>query len=155
MYIDRYALLKYGPDLTDDWFHIMLVHNSLAADPYSATSIYYDGVFFGYTRTWSSNSQGIQYLGRNSSNNSFAKAKIDEVSLFDEQKDPSDVRSEDGKPLDLTNLNPFGWWRMGDAVNGSGGSVPNQGIGIGWPGVSNHIDATLYNTPTFTTDTPG
>jgi len=77
---------------------------------------------------------------------------IDEVAIFDSLLTATDVTAiyNSGVPNDIgtngLNLNPVGWWRMGDNDGGTGTTITDQGSGGN--------NGTLTNGPTFSTTVP-
>jgi hypothetical protein len=77
----------------------------------------------------------------------FFNGIMDEVSFFNSALSASDITAiyNSGVPTDLTSYSPVSWWRMGDAEDGSGTTITDQGSGGN--------DGTI-NGATFSTDTP-
>ena len=77
---------------------------------------------------------------------------IDEVALFTSALSTSDVaalRDTTGSnpvPANLSSLNPWAWYRMGDSDGGAGSTITDLGSGGN--------DGSLLNTPTHSTDIP-
>ena len=78
----------------------------------------------------------------------YGNVKIDEFAVFQTELSSTDITAiyNSGVPTDLTSYSPVGWWRMGDNDSGTGTTVTDQGSGGN--------DATLTNSPTFSTDVP-
>ena len=84
----------------------------------------------------------------------FANGLIDEVSIFDSALSATDISTLRGgasagtlgEPVDISSLNPVGWWRMGDNDGGTGTTITDQGSGGN--------DGTLTNGPTYSTTVP-
>ncbi len=57
-----------------------------------------------------------------------------------------------GTPGDLSTFNPIGWWRCGDNDGGTGTTITDQGVDSNGDPSGN--DATLVNSPTFSTSVP-
>jgi hypothetical protein len=76
-----------------------------------------------------------------------ADALIDEAAIIPSALSLSDVTAiyNSGVPADLTSYSPVSWWRMGDAENGSGTTITDQGSGGN--------DGTI-NGATFSNDIP-
>jgi hypothetical protein len=77
----------------------------------------------------------------------FFNGIMDEVSFFNSALSASDITAiyNSGAPADLTSYSPVSWWRMGDAENGSGTTITDQGSGGN--------DGTI-NGATFSNDIP-
>ena len=82
---------------------------------------------------------------------------IDEFAVFDSVLTSTDISTLRGgasagtlgEPVDISSLNPVGWWRMGDNDGGTGTIISDQnGGGNEWN------DGTLTNGPTFSTTVP-
>lgn len=87
-------------------------------------------------------------LGARQTSAYFFSGKIDEVGFWSSTVTEADITTmyNGGVPGNLTTLNPFGWWRMGDDDGGTGTTITDQGSGGN--------DGTLTNGPTFSTDIP-
>ena len=74
--------------------------------------------------------------------------QIDEVSVFSSAVSAANVSTiyNSGVPGDLTDLEPFHWWRMGDSVGGTGTTITDLG--------SAGRSLTLVNGPTFSSEVP-
>jgi len=136
---------------TGTWYHIAAsqsnTNNSLV--------IYINGVAQSFTNPSNSNTSNTAdvLVGQWNSSYYFA-GLIDEVSYFDSVLSASDISTlrggassgSLGEPVDISSLNPVGWWRMGDNNSGSGTTITDQGSGGN--------DGTLTNGPTFSSDVP-
>jgi hypothetical protein len=71
----------------------------------------------------------------------YANGRIDEVAYFQRELSSGEVATASGSAVDITSLNPYGWWRMGDNDGGSGTTITDQGSGLN--------NATLVNGPAF------
>ena len=87
-------------------------------------------------------------VAKRNDNNRFFNGLMDEVAIWSTPLSASDTIAlyNSGVPSDLTDLNPNGWWRMGDNDGGSGTTITDQGSG------SNN--GTLTNGPTFSSSVP-
>lgn len=130
-----------GPALTGDWQHLMMV-NDKTGSVLNATSLYIDGSFVGYTRTWD-NCQGVRNIGQWYSGYN-SNLIVDEISIFDSMKSVSDLQTE-GIPNDLTSLKPIVWYRCGDGDTSP--TLTNNGSG-------SSLDGTMVNVSTFSSDVP-
>tara|TARA_R110002020_G_scaffold43820_1_gene126894 strand:+ start:528 stop:947 length:420 start_codon:yes stop_codon:yes gene_type:complete len=74
--------------------------------------------------------------------------QIDEISVFSSAVSDANIATiyNSGVPGDLTDLNPFNWWRMGDSDGGTGTTITDLG--------SAGRDLTLVNGPTFSSEVP-
>ena len=71
---------------------------------------------------------------------------VDEIAYWDsDQSENFSTIYNNGKPVDLSFYSPTHWWRMGDAENGKGSTIMDQGSG------GNNL--TIYGA-TFSKDTP-
>jgi hypothetical protein len=141
-YINFQTLGANGPTITGNWQHLMITNDSTTGSSSNAASLYIDGSFVGYTKTWN-NCNGIRNIGRyNSGYNS--DLIVDEISIFDSIKSVSDVQTG-GVPNDLTSLNPVLWYRCGDGDTSP--TLTNNGSG-------SSLDGTMVNVTTFSSDVP-
>lgn len=144
---------------TGVWHNIIVTMNN------SYIKVFVDKILKYYDTTSGSTNSSLYddfNIGKER-NNVYGRNKIDEVAFFQSTLSDGGVTStgstatgdvadiyNSGVPTDLgtngLNLNPVGWWRMGDNDSGTGTTVTDQGSG------SN--DGTLTNSPTFSTDTP-
>jgi len=130
---------------TNTWHHIAATHSNSNDE----TIIYVDGVSESFTHATDSNTTTTANLCIGHLNSGYRKAlKIDEVAVFGSVLSSSDISSiyNSGVPGDISSLSPVGWWRMGDNDGGTGTTITDQGSGGN--------DASLYNSPTFSTDVP-
>jgi hypothetical protein len=131
-----------GPALTGGWQHLMITNDSSTGSSNDAASLYIDGSFVGYTRTWN-NCAGIRNIGQWYSGYN-SNLIVDEISIFDSVKSVSDVQTA-GVPNDLTSLNPVLWYRCGDGDTSP--TLTNNGSG-------SSLDGTMNNITTFSSDVP-
>lgn len=127
------------------WHHIAATHSNSNDE----TVIYIDGVSESFTNTTDSGTTSTADLCIGHLNSGNRKAfKIDEVAVFGSVLSASDITAiyNSGVPNDLTSYSPVGWWRMGDNDGATGTTITDQGSGGN--------DASLYNSPTFSTDVP-
>jgi len=131
-----------GPALTGGWQHLMITNDSSTGSSNDAASLYIDGSFVGYTRTWN-NCLGIRNIGQWYSGYN-SNLIVDEVSIFDSIKSVSDLQTG-GVPNDLTSLNPVVWYRCGDGDTSP--TLTNNGSG-------SSLDGTMVNVSAFSSDVP-
>ena len=87
-------------------------------------------------------------IGSRESDSYFFGGQIDEISVFSSAVSDANVATiyNSGVPGDLTDLEPFNWWRMGDSDGGTGTTITDLG--------SAGRDLTLVNGPTFSSEVP-
>ena len=141
-----------------DWHNIVVTVD--ATSNLSALKLYVDGseVSAGnasktgsYTTFNSPSSNPIILGARNSSlTTSFGAQLIDEVAIFGSELSASQVASlrdtsgSNPVPVDISSLNPVGWWRMGDTGSDYGTStITNAATGSNSGGSA--INATIVN----------
>ena len=113
----------------DTWHHVAVVYV-----PSTSLRIYVDGILEG-TNTTSipasiNNASQNLYLGQFASSLFEFKGLMDEVCILDRVATPSEIVTLSTAPtVNLTDLNPIAWYRMGDGDtyptitdNGSGGN---------------------------------
>lgn len=153
----RYGYCHSSETVSAGWHHMMIMWstNSQTNSGSQGYDIYLDGVNVGNqanTDYGAANLYSIPAttfrLGQRANAAYPFGGKLDEVAIFTSSLSASDVSTiyNSGAPGDISSLNPFGWWRMGDNDNGAGTTITDKGSG------SN--DATLTNGPTFSTTTP-
>jgi len=170
-----------GDKLPVGWHHIVVTHNgtgyTLYVDGIIATSNALGGSITTLTTAILSGTSFDSFRmgakGYGSSSLYPFQGLIDEVALFDSALSSSNVTSiyNSGVPADIgsggLNLNPTGWWRMGDGGtwNGSNWSIPdasansNTGTSVNMVEVDRVTDtptanAILKNGPTYSTNVP-
>ena len=131
------------------WFHVAATHEAGSDKLYVNGSLEASGSASNFNTTDAANLR----IGSSSIFSSlYHQGLIDEVSFFNSALSASDITSiyNSGVPNDIgingLNLNPVGWWRMGDNDGGTGTTITDQGSGGN--------DGTLVNGPTFSTDVP-
>lgn len=146
---------------TGVWHSVIVTMNN------SYQKLFVDGVL-RYYNTASGSTLSTLYNDFNvgkDRNNVYARAKIDEVALYQSTLSDGGVTStgttatgdvadiyNSGVPTDLTSYSPIGYWRMGDNDSGTGTTVTDQGVDSS--GNPSGNDGTLTNSPTFSSDTP-
>jgi hypothetical protein len=135
-----------------DWHHVAYVTGS------GAHKLYWDGTDMSLGKTppvtTGSSLGDTFYLGKFNTYPHHFGGNIDELAVFNSALSASDISTLRGgasagtlgEPVDISSLNPVGWWRMGDNDGGTGTTITDQGSG------SN--DGTLTNGPTFSTTVP-
>lgn len=85
------------------------------------------------------------------------EGNINDVAVWGSALSSSDVATiyDSGKPTDISTLNPYGWWRMGDdendsPVDGVSAASITDSSGNGYTATQ----ATASRQPTFSTDVP-
>jgi hypothetical protein len=138
--------------LDDNWHHILIIWNPDGAD--QNIRCFTDGTNevnvttdFRYARVGGIYNGPLKYIGNRAGQNPGFSGNIDELAIWhsDEELNLSTIYNG-GKPSDLTNLNPIGWYRMGDNNGGTGTTVTDQGSG--------KFNGTLTNDVVFQIDTP-
>jgi len=124
-----------GNNLTvGSWNHILIYRNSS-----NDIGIFVNGATFGTTAN-NSNTLTLATIGRGV--NRWFSGNLDEVAFFNSDKS-SDVATiyNSGVPSDLTFLNPFAWYRMGEKAtyDGTNWTLVDQGSG-GNNGTSVNMD---------------
>ena len=148
-YINAGGSGRNGPNLTNDWFHLMITNDSSTGSSATSASLYINGNFIDNTRIWQS-AQGMRNVGRwypTHATGLPSASIVDEISIFDSVKQPSDLQNN-GVPSDLRPHNPLIWYRCGDDSGDTTQIVKNKGNG------GSSLDGTLHNTPSYTPDVP-
>lgn len=130
------------------WYHVVATHEA------GSDKLYVNGTLeaSGSASSFSMSDAANLRVGSASIYSMYHQGLIDEVSFFNSALSASNVTAiyNGGLPNDIgingLNLNPVGWWRMGDNDGGTGTTITDQGSG------SN--DGTLTNGPTFSTTVP-
>lgn len=132
---------------TGTWYHVAVTIESGVTN---GAKMYVNGTHETTgTLTVTSATGPLEFAGLKSAYNSYYfPGYLDEVALFNSELSASDISDmyNSGSPDDISSLSPVGWWRMGDNDGGTGTTITDQGSGGN--------DATLYNSPTFSTDVP-
>ena len=152
---NSFAYTNASATISTDWHHVVAAWSTSAAttegDGYD---IWLDGNKVGNdagtstpSSPYSIGSVAFRIGQRQNGGYPFA-GLIDEVSIFTSTLSASNIATlyNSGTPSDISTLSPFGWWRMGDIVGGTGTSITDEGSG-GYNG-------TLTNGPVFSTDVP-
>lgn len=143
------------------WYHLALAVNLASGK----AELYVNGVSQSQTGstigTISARNQNFDIAVHDtpyvSSQTATYPGKIDEIALWDTQLSAADVTSiyNSGVPNNLQSASSYDtdrtsnllhWWRMGDGTEAASGSTVYDEQGT--------ADATLYNSPTFSTDVP-
>ena len=142
--------LNATPPSLNNWHHVCGVLNG------SSSAFYLDGsaVASGTLPALGSTGGSSPSIGSFLNTGGFANGLIDEVSIFDSALSATDISTLRGgasagtlgEPVDISSLNPVGWWRMGENDGGTGTTITDQGSGGN--------DGTLTNGPTFSTTVP-
>ena len=129
-----------------NWYHLVATVDTTADELKGFVNGSQVGSTLGSLGTWSGTPDEL-FIARNSqASNSFFHGKIDEASLFNVTKTPSQVAAiyNSGVPASLTEESGLiGWWRMEE---NTGTSVADSS--------TNSNTMTLFNTPTWSSDTP-
>ena len=144
-----YPFESGGTASVNTWHHAVLTFDgsSTTMKGYlDGTSIATDSSAGTQLVTPEANSLGV--IGNVGSFTRSFNGLIDEVAIFSSALSASDVTIlyNGGNPSDISSLNPFGWWRMGDNDGGAGTTITDQGSGGN--------NGTLTNGPTLSTDIP-
>ncbi|MGB0601917.1 MAG: LamG domain-containing protein, partial [Flavobacteriaceae bacterium] len=122
--------------IVDNWYHVFLVRNSN-----DTIELFINGSSEG-TSVFSG-SIGFNKIGWTSYN---LRGLWDEFAFWDsDQSENFSAIYNNGNPADLSFYSPTHWWRMGDAENGNGSTIADQGSG------GNNL---TINGATFSKDTP-
>jgi hypothetical protein len=120
-----------NPVTLNTWHHVAAVINSGVTN---GTTIYVDGNAVGTgTMTLASNSTAPLIIGSSTETGNFFEGLLDEAAIFNYALNSTqlaalrDTSGGGNTPADISSLNPVGWWRMGDAENGSGSTITDQG----------------------------
>lgn len=139
-----------------DWHHIVVTVD--ATSNLSALKLYIDGSEVsagnaGKSGTYTSfnvPSSNPLDIGARTSQNNYAQQLIDEVAIFNSALSGSQIASlrdtsgSNPVPVDISSLNPVGWWRMGDTGSDYGTStITNAATGSNSGGSA--INATIVN----------
>lgn len=178
----NYLLIQHGSSVINDgeWHHVAWVSDAVA------WKIYIDGNEEGQLTTQSTSGTHsgpwfsgihdprIATIGSLETRVSYSRfnGNIDELSIFDyaftqlQISSLIDTSGSSPKPADISslNLNPSGWWRMGEvgpeiAVDGEKvssifDSSENENHAIAFGEIKNGDTATEVNQPTYSVDTP-
>ena len=146
-----------------DWHHVAYVRSS------GTHKLYYDGAdtsLGGTPASTTSSPLGNNFfIGALTGYAAKFQGIIDEVSVFSSALSASDVTAIYNPPLnvpaDLEDLDPVGWWRMGDAAGdtNSSGGTPANGESIGTiedlgSGENDAGQSTASSKPTFSNSVP-
>lgn len=153
----RYGYCHSSETVSTGWHHMMIVWSTSSQTNSGSQGydIYLDGVNVGNqanTDYGAANLYSIPTstfrLGQRANGAYPFGGNLDEVAIFTSSLSASDVSTiyNSGVPGDISSLNPFGWWRMGDDDGGTGTTVTDQGSGGN--------NGTLTNGPTFSTNVP-
>lgn len=137
---------------TNVWYHLVFIRSGTTGTIYvnnSSTSV--TNAEFGVD--FSNNTNNFMRVGSNRTNTQAGKVLVDEVAVFNSALSASDVTSvyNNGTPADISslNLNPLGWWKMGEDDNLTHGASASQISDIS--GNNNHAtQSTAANQPTAT-----
>ena len=122
LYVNNVGVDYSITTLLNNWYNIVYVFNGSGATDADRLKLYVNGIeiiassFSGTVPT----SIGTFTSAMDSKigslyNNSFGfRGNIDEVSVFNSVIPIGDLWDANGKPTDLTSLNPLAWYRMGD-----------------------------------------
>lgn len=136
--------------LLTDWHHICVTYNGTGVGTDSNYKLYYDGAEQTlYGTSGFGSLTNANYFARASASNYFTNGKLDEISIYNTELTANEVSSiynSGVAGIDISSLNPLGWWRMGDNDSGTGTTITDQGSGGN--------DATLVNGPLFSTSVP-
>ena len=136
----------------NEWVHILV---SIQSGVSGGSVIYINGSVdqSSFTKTITAATGTVKvFIGRKSYNTNHVNGFIDEVAIFNSALSATDASNiyNSGVPIDLgtngLNLNPVGWWRMGDNDAGTGTTITDQGSGGN--------DVSFVNTPTFSSTIP-
>jgi hypothetical protein len=136
-----------------DWFHCVGTIEQDASN--IVTKLYINGTLDNTVSTAGTMSDYTSSLdwvigkrNRPGSSELNFSGKLDELAIIPSVLSASDVTAiyNSGVPADLTSYSPVAWYRMGDNDSGSGTTITDQGSGGN--------DATLTNSPSFSTDVP-
>ena len=129
-----------------NWYHLVATVDTTADKLLGFVNGSQVGSTVSSLGTWSGTPDEL-FMARNSqASNSFFHGKVDEASLFNVAKTPTEVAEmyNSGKPTDLTGSSGLiGWWRMEE---NTGTTVADSS--------ANSNSMTLFNTPTWSSDTP-
>ena len=132
---------------TGTWYHVAVTIQSGVTN---GSKMYVNGTHeTTSTLTISSVTGPLEFAGLKSAYNSYYfPGHLDEIAIWNSELTSSNITDiyNSGSPDDISSLSPVGWWRMGENDGGSGTTITDQGSGGN--------DATLYNSPTFSTDVP-
>ena len=130
---------------TNQWIHLVGTFDGATAKIYVDNVKGTDGATLTSTTLYSASSN--LEIGGSSGLDMFTDGLIDEVAIWDVElaNNERDYLYNNGKPGDISSLQPLGWWRMGDDNNGTGSTITDLGSGGN--------DGTI-NGATFSTDTP-
>jgi len=153
----NYTTLSYSTTLADNtWYHGAYIKNGSGS---TDLHLYLNGtkVLEGNHPNTSDygNDTATTRIGEIQTIGSYSfpfQGQIDEFAFWNSALSASDITSiyNSGVPNDIgtngLNLNPVGWWRMGDNDGGTGTTITDQGSGGN--------NGTLTNGPTFSTTVP-
>jgi hypothetical protein len=139
------ATVTNATPATNQWIHLVGTFDGTKAEIYVDNTRGTDGTTLAST-TLHSASSNVE-IGGSSGLNMFTDGLIDEVAIWDVAlaNNEREYLYNNGRPGDISSLQPLGFWRMGDNDNGTGSTITDQGSGGN--------DGTI-NGATFSTDTP-
>ena len=145
----------------NSWKHVCLVREFGVG-----WTVYLDGVVAGTNTISGSISVGLSSptsaIGRNFNSNLFFNGEISNVSTFNTNLLSADVQTlyNNGRPGDISSLNPEGWWKLDDTATFNSGTIvwtipdastnSNTGASVGMNAsslVASNIDGELISNP--------
>lgn len=136
--------------LLTGWHHIVVTFDGVSRTTASSFKLYVDGASKALSASGSIGAvANVNKIGVAHTSNTYWDGKLDEVSIFTSELSSQQIGfiyNSGVGGVDLSPLNPLGWWRMGDNDSGTGTTVTDQGSGGN--------NGTLTNSPTFSTSVP-
>ena len=123
------ATVTNASPATNEWIHLVGTFDGTTAKIYIDNVKGTDGATLTST-TLQSASSNVE-IGGSSGLAMFTDGLIDEVAIWDVElaNNERDYLYNNGKPGDISSLQPLGWWRMGDDNNGTGSTITDLGSG--------------------------
>jgi hypothetical protein len=130
----------------DAWHHVLIVKSGAGSND---SSIYIDGTQIETGQIADLGlDNGDAWLGTTGQSGTDYEGQVDEFAVWKKALSLSEIATvyNNGKPNDLSSLNPNDWWRMGDSDSGVGTTVTNE--------ISSRPAVTLATGTTFSSVTP-
>ena len=118
--------------LETGWHHLVLTYDGVDHQAASSITVYIDGVEYTTDQPVGLTTYpNVNQLAKSDNKDGYFDGRIDEFAVFDYKLSRHQVTGiyNNGAPSDLEDLEPTGWWRMGDDDDGTGNIITNKGSG--------------------------